>query len=155
MSFFLIIIGIALIGLNVRFIKDGKGTVKTVGKKDKNSFTRVLQNEEIDLTAVDVIIGELRMEFSETILELQKEIVELTDKVEGIIETSVIEKENFEIPVDKNNMLMEASEIEKEPNNRMNEIGELLKEGFSVDEISEKYQIGRGEILLIKKLYQK
>jgi hypothetical protein len=151
--------GLLLIIFNIRFIKGDKATSIKVAKKDKNSFTRVLENEELDLTAVDIIVGELRMEFSETILELQKEIVELTNRVDGLIDIrsqeKVLESNSIMAPIIEKEVILENVVIENEAYSRTNEIGELLKKGFSVEEISEKFQMGRGEILLIKKLYQK
>lgn len=155
MPFFLVLIGAVLIIFNVRFIKEDDTSGKKVVKKNKNSFTRVLKDEELDLTAVDIIIGELRIEFSETLLELQKEIVELTGKVDSLIEEKVPEREGFVLPIEENEAILGNLNIEKEPYSKINEIGELLRSGFSVEEISEKFQMGRGEILLIKKLYLK
>lgn len=155
MYFFLIIVGIILIIFNVRFIKDDNKVVNKIVKKDKNSFTRILEDEELNLSAVDIIVGELRMEFSETILELQKEIVELNNKIDGLVETGFEKSEVFELPREEKEVILENYNVDKGANNRTLEIGDLLNKGFSVEEISEKFQMGRGEILLIKKLYQK
>jgi hypothetical protein len=161
MPLILIIIGCVLIIFNIRFVKDNKTSIKKAPVVDDNSFTRVLQNEEIDITAVDVIVGELRVEFSETILELQKEIVRLNDRIDDLVEDNMAFKNSLILPINeiKNDKEDVNNDKEKENLNetssRMNEIGELLSKGFSVEEISEKFQIGRGEILLIKRLYQK
>jgi hypothetical protein len=158
MPFFLMLVGLLLIIFNIRFIKSDKAPLIKAAKKDKNSFTRVLDNEELDLTAVDIIVGELRMEFSETILELQKEIVELSNRVEGLAYEKEKEKETSKVKIEESYKLPNIQKEvipESEALSRTSEIGELLKQGFSVEEISEKFQMGRGEILLIKKLYQK
>lgn len=59
--------------------------------------------------------------------------------------------------VDENNKRDEISKNnEKNGNNvKVNEIKTMLDEGLSIDQISEKIGIGKGEVLLIKELYIK
>lgn len=49
----------------------------------------------------------------------------------------------------------EKSEEINKSSVKYNEISDLLKQGFSVDEISEKLNMGKGEVLLIIELYLK
>jgi len=55
----------------------------------------------------------------------------------------------------KNEANSKGSNSSKQNNVKVNEISMLLDEGLSVDEISEKIGIGKGEVLLIKELYIK
>lgn len=73
----LIIIGTLLIVLNINAIR-----------KDKKSFKAVLNNEEDDIREYEIEIGKIRREFSETVLELQKEIQNLKDKNESVNDNS-------------------------------------------------------------------
>ena len=73
MAIFIIAISIALIYLNYRALK-----------KDKNSnFSDILAHKEENISDVQYEVGKLRREFSETILELQKEIIEIKDRDRG------------------------------------------------------------------------
>jgi hypothetical protein len=205
MYFFLMLIGVSILIIGIKR-----------NKKEKVTFTNILHKEEIDIDDIDIVIGELRMEFSSTILELQKDVMVLSEKVDtftrinqpGISPISIenIEKEkpvkNVDSIKDKT-IDMDIEQIEKEvpptginiekvkspkvvspkknkstkaaveqikdevsPKDYVNEnenknsskisvISELFDKGFSIDEICEKVQMGRGEILLIKELYLK
>jgi hypothetical protein len=160
MHIFLIVLGIMLILLNVRFLKDEDRSFfpKRFGKKANNNFTSILEKEEINISEVDVRIGELRREFSETLLELQKEILELSEKIEDLeqgkplmtsIDTIDIEEISGEA------VYTENIELEKETYSTADQVGQLMDKGYTIDEICEKLQMGRGEVLLIKKLYLK
>jgi hypothetical protein len=161
------VIGLVLVILNVRAIKN-----------EKNSFKQVLSDKEYDLSEVDVRIGQLRREFSETILELQKEILSLKEEqkskeavLENISNEDVQEYRSIDIVIEKdeevisevkvidsqivNEKLEEKSEKIQNGSNRIKEIGELLDKGTSIDEICEKFKMGKGELLLIKDLYLK
>jgi hypothetical protein len=194
MPYFLILIGVILIVLNFKALK-----------KEKNSFESIVRNKENNITDFDVAIGELRREFSETILELQQEIYAQKESIqvqrdlihslkESIQEQSDLiqslgdlgqkkeHDENFtEISNKKLNKVKENNinerELEEEKkittdmeldklkqvdslpsaseknNIRIKEIGDLLDKGVALDDICEKYNIGKGEVLLIKELY--
>jgi predicted nuclease with TOPRIM domain len=167
MQIFLIIIGILLILFNVRFIRDENRSVfpKRFTKKENSNFTNILEKEEINISEVDVRIGELRSEFSETLIELQKEIMELNEKIEDLaegkpsaaaIDTIDIEEISGEaIYTDNIELEPEDIKLEKVTYTKADQVGLLMDKGYTIDEICEKLQIGRGEVLLIKKLYQK
>lgn len=73
MAVFIIVISIALIYLNYRALK-----------KDKNSnFSDILAHKEENISDIQYEVGKLRREFSETILELQKEIIEIKARDRG------------------------------------------------------------------------
>ena len=196
----LIVIGIALIFLNVRAIKKGK-----------QSFTSTLRNADADMEEVDIRLGEMRREFTETIAELQIEIEDLRDvlrknhmmkseeknenkdyhhnkslkdtkkKNEG--RKNKEDREDEEVRNDKENISQvkiedanvdrhtekkDKSKVEKiidsNIDNRIdnenkgiqiNEVRKLIESGLTIDEISQKLGVGKGEVLLIKELYLK
>lgn len=191
MTLIIIILGLVLILFNIRFLGNGDGDGKAkkpssspdlstdLRANEKAGFRKIYEDEEMDTSAVDIIIGELRVEFSETILELQKEILELNGRIDSL--SSEVESLKSipqtqmtgysaaayasSPPSQFVNRLDNESNVrlEEEPSslnhdmadNKMKEIGRLLKKGHSVEELCEKYQMGRGEILLIEKLYRK
>jgi len=161
MVWFLLVIGILLIFFNIKAVK-----------KDETSFGKVFRNTEADMTEVDVRIGELRREFSETILELQKEIQKLQkndvnylsiDKeelTEKDIENENIEQEsnlNEDLNISlKEDTINKMEDIKIKSNSiKIEEINSMLSMGYSVEDISTKLGIGKGEVLLIKELYLK
>lgn len=189
MQIFLILLGLLLILFNIRFIKNGTSTTVSIrpgkawpykllnrksgagsvsyAKSDTSTtgsggFSGILEQETAALTDVDLRIGELRREFSETLVELQREIIDLNDKLElfqeaqssaEIIDTVNIADADLELARDT---FEQASQLEtgNRTLSKTDEVGLLLKKGYSIEEICEKLQIGRGEVLLIKKLYQ-
>ncbi len=207
----LLLIGILLIALNINAIR-----------KEKRTFSNVLEHSENSMKDYDLEIGKLRKEFAETVLELQKEIEDLKadrelsgndtylednhrsdnkEKTENnyknedyILNKMDVEYENIsgsndvinsidtnenntsanyliddstpindidennteEENINKNNEAYQKKGSSVKRNNvKVDEISKLLDEGLSVDEISEKIGIGKGEVLLIKELYIK
>jgi len=168
MAGLLIFIGLILIVLNVLSIK-----------KQNKSFNGVLGNAMGNIQDDDVRIGELRREFSESILELQSEIMNLKEMIE---KNNSINK-NYEAKPDENqksitidlptrvkdnNKIIVEESIQNENNNtiiieepinnnsvKVDKIKKLFSEGSSVDEVSEILHLGKGEVLLIKDLYIK
>jgi uncharacterized small protein (DUF1192 family) len=207
----LLLIGILLIALNINAIR-----------KEKRTFSNVLEHSENSMKDYDLEIGKLRKEFAETVLELQREIEDLKadrelsendiyiednhrsdnkEKTEDnyknedyILNKMDVEYENIsgsndvinsidtneknasvnylidegtpinsidennteEENINKNNEAYEKKGSSIKRNNvKVDEISKLLDEGLSVDEISEKIGIGKGEVLLIKELYIK
>jgi len=196
----LIVIGIALILLNIRAIK-----------KEKQSFTSTLKNADADMEEVDIRLGEMRREFTETIAELQIEIEDLRDILrknnlmkskeknenrdnQKIKDLKKKEKKNEEkndskdreekeekkakedIPVvkrenaniDKHTEEKNKNKVEEIIHNnidnslkndnkgiQINEVRKLMESGLTIDEISQKLGVGKGEVLLIKELYLK
>ncbi|WP_055668098.1 DUF6115 domain-containing protein [Desnuesiella massiliensis] len=152
MPLFLIIIGIVLILLNIRAVT-----------KEKKSFQNTLNKEEIDITEVEILVGELRREFSETIIELQQDILELKESkyaikedVHSIKEVSSSKLETMDLLEAKsNNDMDEKEEIIGNSEDKVKNVSQLLSQGLSIEEICEKLGIGKGEVLLIKELYKK
>ena len=160
MTGLLIFIGVILVILNVFAIK----------KQDK-SFNGVLENSIENLNDYDIKLGELRREFSESIVELQRELMDIrvameksviqvedTDKVYD--ETKKIYDENErDIVIDdlysrEDKGIKNSMDISSNSNtDKVQEIIRLFGEERSAEEISEILQLGKGEVLLIKDLY--
>ena len=155
MAFYLIIlIGILLILFNYKAIQ-----------KEKKSFNNILNHEVDNMDEFKVLLGENKKLFNETIFEIQKDIEDINTKFNLIFD---INKKNDEITVEKvetydkmeDNKNKRNTKAKKSGSNisnnvKINEIGDLLKQGLSIDDIAEKLNIGKGEVLLIKELYLK
>lgn len=171
MPYFLIIISLILIFLNILSFK-----------KDKNSFKDVLINKEESLQNYEVEIGKLRREMGETILDIQTEMEELKEKLnklEYAIKKEDDVKNEYNIIQEKNIINIEEQKINKnqeihsdrikaknyevltdnkddDKNSvKIKEIKKLIDKGMNEEEIAEALHIGRGEMLLIKELYLK
>lgn len=155
-AFVLLIIGICLIVLNVRGLK-----------KEKNSFKNVLNKEKVNIDDVKLEIGSLRKEFAETLLEVQREIVSIKDKLdmeenlhtngdesykEKTIYDDKIENIKDIVDIDFNKDVVEDKQENKL---RIKEVRDLINKGLSIEEIADVLKVGKGEILLIKELYLK
>lgn len=171
MTYFLIIISLSLIFLNIISLK-----------KDKNSFKGILINKEETLQSYELEIGKLRREMGENILDIQTEMEELKEKLSQLEcimkkedsvknQCNAIEKENtINIEEERtnakqeiNNEKIKAKNYEVLDDNKDNnknsvklkEIKKLIDKGMNEEEIAEVLHIGRGEMLLIKELYLK
>jgi len=129
MIILLLIAGSILIILNVRALK-----------KEKSSFKFNLDSAGDHMEEFEVGLGQLRKEFSETILELQMEIQSLDEKFSK-------EKTNVTSPKKSENNAANSVKI--------NEIEKLSSQGLTIEEIAKKLGMGKGEVLLIKQLYIK
>lgn len=156
----LLIIGIALIFMNIKVIK----------KDNKSVFEEKLNSiDDDDSKDYNFEIGNLRKEFGETIFELQKEIEELKKEVVEIkkMNTKTNDKNFSDDNIDKidlsvhkkidvlvDNDIEDEDNVEgQEKNSKVKEIKKMMQDGLSTDEISQKLNIGKGEVLLIQKLY--
>ncbi|MCB2356663.1 DUF6115 domain-containing protein [Clostridium estertheticum] len=162
MTGLLIFIGLILIILNVLSIK-----------KQNKSFNGVLENAMGNIQDDDIRIGKIRAEFSESILELQSEIMEIkesmakNDKIhkdyevyhdnkENAITRDNNKEENTNITYISKQGEIDSSILDKPHNNsneKVEEIKRLFSEGSSTDEVCEILHLGKGEVLLIKDLY--
>ncbi|MGL5633665.1 MAG: hypothetical protein ACRCX8_08185 [Sarcina sp.] len=166
MIIYLVIISAILIILNIKAINK---------KDDKNSFEKILNSNKEGISDFTVEMIKLRKELSETVVELQQDIVLLNKDVGDIkrkIYSNEILKENsliserleqnvindINIKKDKTyDDLPEAVEIFNDNTNsslkKVEEVKKLLSQGISDESICTKLEIGRGELLLIKGLY--
>jgi hypothetical protein len=171
MTGLLIFIGLILVILNVLSLR-----------KNKKSFNGVLGNAIENTKDYDIRIGELRLEFSESLLELQSELMHIKEIIE--LKESIVFKEtmnkNIELSKDKSmeeiqnstsylekeNDIINDEKISEESKNeiiideshntnisKVDSIKKLFGEGLTVEEISEILHLGKGEVLLIKDLY--
>lgn len=138
MPWLLIFIGLILVILNVLAIK-----------KQNRSFNGVLGNAMGNINDEDIRIGELRREFSESILELQSEIMDM----KRIMETNIELNKGNEIVHTKKEILINEPSISSSNNEKIQNITKLFAQGYSEDSISERLHLGKGEVLLIKDLY--
>ncbi|WP_084364474.1 DUF6115 domain-containing protein [Clostridium tepidiprofundi] len=139
MAILLIIIGLLLIIVNAVLLK-----------KDSTSFSNVLYSTDEKLSDIDIKIGKLRNEFAETVLELQKEINELKSNNEGIKVENVEFNNDVNYSVSHDKKSYSTNSVN---NVNIDKINILIKKGLSDDEIAQKLNIGKGEVLLIKELY--
>ncbi|WP_243103916.1 hypothetical protein [Clostridium sp. JN-1] len=130
----LIIIGSLLIVLNVRAINN-----------QKKSFDGILNNRQDNVKDYEIEITKLREEFSNTILELQKEIEQLKIKLK---ENKDENHKNIDCNIHKEDSVSSNGV-------KVNEIKRLLNSGMSIDSICQELDMGKGEVLLVKELYAK
>ncbi|MGK0467074.1 DUF6115 domain-containing protein [Clostridium sp.] len=151
MPWLLFFIGLILIILNVLAIK-----------KQNRSFNGVLGNAMGNINDEDIRIGELRREFSESILELQSEIMDMKrimgtyielNKGNEVQKSNESYKEDNEIMHTKKETIINEPSISSSNSEKIHNITKLFAEGFSEDYISEMLHLGKGEVLLIKDLY--
>ena len=149
MPFILIVIGVILVVLNYKALK-----------KDESSFSDVLKYKQKDMTEVEVEIGAIRRDIAESLTELQKEILEIKQHINFNNNVEDI-KENLETDEEliSNNLTSIDEEVdvinEIDNKNKTEVIRELISLGLNDDEICEKLSLGKGEVLLVRKLYKK
>lgn len=153
-TFLLLLIGVVLIVFNFKAVKN-----------EKKTFKDTINNVSNNLKDYDIEIGRLRQEFAETILELQEQIENLKINKNNIeekqTEVLMIKDDNINSKTLKNSKeIVEDKKINTKSNLaknnvKVNEVKKMINEGLSIDSISEKLGIGKGELLLIEKLYLK
>jgi len=156
----LIVIGIVLIVVN-RDIKNERAD-------DGGSFANILKNEEKEFTDYDMKFVDMRKDMAESILDLQKEIQELRTEVFNIENSNVNIKGNIKQVKLDNDIKRDCidKDIISEINfNNLNlkdnhgndskfeNIKMMIDEGKSDEEICSSLSIGKGEVLLVRGLY--
>ena len=138
MNILLIVIGLMLI-------------ITAMFEFKKNKFKQEFKSALDNTNDYKVEIGKLRKEFSETILELQKEIYE----VKGI-ENSNSDELNKNIEKKEGNKDVFIEKIDKEEigySSNIEMIRELINEGKDIEEVCSLTKMSKGEVLLVKELY--
>lgn len=160
MIIILFLIALALIIINIKAIKS----------EDKNNFENILINKEQSTNKVDIEMLKIRKDLSETIIELQREIVDLKEEVR-LLKLANINSNNLDfynndnknVHIKINNNSQASEEIIKKDDNKLKEnkntsnvlkVKNLIELGIDDDEICRRLQIGKGELLLIKDLYK-
>jgi len=117
----------------------------------KNKFKQEFKSALDNTDDFKVEIGKLRKEFSETILELQKEIYE----VKGLENSNENEfHENIENKEGKKGVFIEKiSKEEVGYSSNIEMIRKLINEGKDIEEVCGLTKMSKGEVLLVKELY--
>ena len=161
MPIFLLLLGIILIIINKKAVK-----------KDDKSFKNVLQYNKEDMSEATIAIGQIRQDVAESLTELQQDILEIKARLSKLEANSnnldsskekgfTIDAERME-EVDRNELLDlealvakdEAIINEVDNKTKTDRIKQLIKEGYSDEEICNKLSVGKGEILLVKGLFK-
>lgn len=155
----IVLIGIILIVLNVMTLK-----------KENKNFNGILNNKEKNLTDVQLQIGALRKEFGETIFEIQCDLKELREEnsflrsellksngkyFDNRKELNIEEHHNIDNGKSLKLQCKDKEKLDSLSDDKVDKIKRLLDEGLTVDELCKKTSIGKGEVLLIKRLYKK
>lgn len=160
MIIILFLIALTLIIINIKAIKS----------EDKNNFENILINKEQSTNKVDIEMLKIRKDLSETIIELQREIVDLKEELR-LLKLANINSNNLDfynndnknVHIKINNNSQDSEEIIKKDDNKLKEnkntsnvlkVKNLIELGIDDDEICRRLQIGKGELLLIKDLYK-
>ena len=173
MNILLILIGIVLIVINYKAING-----------EKKSFSNVLKVQDTVEKDYDVELMAIRRDMAESILDLQKEIRELREilsQKENLEDIDVkkreelydITKETIKFDNTNNNSNDVISEINfnnietkeenieekqnkksSEKSNNMELVKNMIKLGHSDDEICKELNVGKGEVLLVRRLFK-
>lgn len=156
MPYLLCVLGIVLVGLNIKSIIQSS-------KEDK-TFNDVLKNAKENINDNDIALGEIRREFAETILELQKEIISLKEnnkKVEQNYKENINSNENLEEEIlnkkEKHNSLEEMNLDSMDNNEELEkvildydrnelEIDEKVFSNENYDNNIEKHEINKNDV---------
>lgn len=175
MYILLIIIGSILIGLNYKAIKKENNSFERAIVEADSNTTEVDEKLIVMRSEFAVTITELQKEISE--LRKEKEKIE-KEKIEKVEESDEIYLNSLVNNIDNVNDTLNISEvtnekldnveninhveekITKEDTDKVNslkvdEVKALLSAGIKDDEIAQRLNIGKGEVLLIKELYLK
>ena len=117
-------------------------------KKEDNSFKSILRNNERDLSDYKFELGVLRKDIGESLNELQQEILEIKKALNLFNEKDLINEDRYDTKVHNS-----INENYYKESSKASNIRELLKDGLTDEEISEKLSVTKGEILLVKGLY--
>lgn len=152
MQFVLLFIGIILIAINIRAIKEDKSP-KSEG------FNQNLNVAHDNMDKNEAEIMKMRKEMGETFYSLQEEIQDLKEEIKKVVQNiDTLDEEEAILPnsqcndkkVDEHK---EKVKVSNSNNIKIEEIKKLIDEGKNIDEICEILNMGKGEILLIKDLY--
>ena len=132
----------------------------------------MLQYNKEDMSEATIAIGQIRQDVAESLTELQQDILEIKARLSKLEANSnnldsskekgfTIDAERME-EVDRNELLDlealvakdEAIINEVDNKTKTDRIKQLIKEGYSDEEICNKLSVGKGEILLVKGLFK-
>ena len=148
MPVILILIGFIFIVYSYISMKKGKNLDINDDKEEDNSFQSILRNNERDLSDYKFELGVLRKDIGESLNELQQEILEIKKALNLFNEKDLINEDGYDTKVHNS-----INENYYKESSKASNIRELLKDGLTDEEISEKLSVTKGEILLVKGLY--
>lgn len=149
MPVILILIGFIFIVYSYISMKKEKNLDINDDKKEDNSFKSILRNNERDLSDYKFELGVLRKDIGESLNELQQEILEIKKALNLFNEKDLINEDRYDTKVHNS-----INENYYKESSKASNIRELLKDGLTDEEISEKLSVTKGEILLVKGLYK-
>ncbi|MGL5152461.1 MAG: DUF6115 domain-containing protein [Clostridium sp.] len=156
MPILLIVVGIILIVLNYIALQ----------KEGKASFKDILNKKNEDITEEKLEVAKVRKEMAEVITELQREIYDLREDLnnsisKGKVKSESYEKESEELSEQEYLLAGDSGVVSninfnqvKSENNKKDKIRNLIREGFTDEEICVELSIGKGEVLLVRNLYK-
>lgn len=148
MPVILILIGFIFIIYSYISMKKAKNLDLNNNKKEDNSFQGILRDNERDLSDYKFELGILRKDIGESLNELQQEILEIKKALNLFNEKDLINEDRYDTKVHNS-----INENYYKESSKASNIRELLKDGLTDEEISEKLSVTKGEILLVKGLY--
>ena len=148
MPVILILIGFIFIVFSYISMKKEKNLDINDDKKEDNSFKSILRNNERDLSDYKFELGVLRKDIGESLNELQQEILEIKKALNLFNEKDLIKEDRYDTKVHNS-----INENYYKESSKASNIRELLKDGLTDEEISEKLSVTKGEILLVNGLY--
>lgn len=178
MLLLILFIGILLVILNVKAISKEKKDFNSVFKDKFDS----MDDFSVEIGKLRNEFGETIYELQQEIVNLKKELKNYKSQNDKVVTSDIFEEDieldevfnndkTKEITSDQvyneikiNNKVTTNNTYNRKKSNynvkkkssvKYEEIDKLLREGFSVDEISEKLNMGKGEVLLIIELYLK
>lgn len=145
MSILLIVLGIILILINYR----------ALNKDKKSNFNDIYNNADKLTKDYDFELMAIRKDMAESILDLQKEIEELKNVINYSKDIKNINKSS-DIVIDNNITTKDITEekISENDNDKVTKIKSMIVDGYTDEEICNKMQIGKGEVLLIRGLFK-
>ena len=145
MSILLIVLGIILILINYRALNKAK----------KSNFNDIYNNADKLTKDYDFELMAIRKDMAESILDLQKEIEELKNVINYSKDIKNINKSS-DIVIDNNITTKDITEekISENDNDKVTKIKSMIVDGYTDEEICNKMQIGKGEVLLIRGLFK-
>lgn len=149
MPVILILIGFIFIVYSYISMKKEKNLDINDDKKEDNSFKSILRNNERDLSDYKFELGVLRKDIGESLNELQQEILEIKKALNLFNEKDLINEDRYDTKVHNS-----INENYYKESSKASNIRELLKDGLTDEEISEKLSVTKGEILSVKGLYK-
>lgn len=162
MNIFLIIIGFILVITNIYRLKkeESKHNKKgTLGNK-KNGFKYELENKNKSLSDYDVKFAIFQNKINEQITFILDEIENLKKTVKDnqiISENNDDKKDNYSsVNHLKENVIEKyKNDNKKIKNDNADKVNNLIKQNYTINQIADKLNISKGEVLLIKDLYLK